>query len=330
MTRFTRLILFLILVTAMLGCASPEKHRKKGDIFFEQQAYAQALTEYSQTKNVYLTNRDFQMKCARIYWELNKLPECKQALDRVLQLKSDDLEALRLLAMVYSLARKNDELVPLYLKIIELDPKDPIAYNNLGILYQKNRKFDLAMEKFSQALSVNDEYPDAYLNLGNLFTQEMKDDATAYYYYSQFMKLAPTSNLAADVKSWLHEYDLVNTGENKKAISLGNYFQGEKYLQKAEFEKALAEFKRALAVYSEARYYFKCGFVEKELGLYGDAVTHLKEAIRLDATNTDYLYQLGWVYKLKGETDLARAQWEHVLRLDAEHQKARKALSVLQ
>lgn len=326
---WTRLLLILVLILPA-ACATPQSYVKKGNAFYEAEQYQLALPEYSKAMEAYQTDREFLLRLARTYWHMNRFPECQQTLMKMLALDEADLDALRQLAMLYSVGRRFDLLSDVLKKIIVHDPQDPISRNNLGIIYQKAKKLRDAEEHFLQAIKVDKDYPDAWLNLGNLYAQDMKDDATAYYFYRRFLELVPNSPRVVDVRTWIRDYDLSHVGENARARAQEHFFKGEEHLREARFEQSLLEYREALRLSSDHRFMFKCAYVEKELGQYDDARKHLLDALAQDSNNTEYMTTLGWVYKLMGDNERAREQWENVLRYTPDDERVRKALNLIE
>lgn len=327
--QFYYLIVISLLLFLLSGCFAHLSHRAKGDQFYTQKDYGAALNEYNLAFKEFQNDRDFLMNLAQTYWKLNHLKECEATLNKVLAINKNDLEALRKLAMLYNFAKMFDKAEKLYIRILNIDKKDVVARNNLGIILAKHRKFNAALKQFEFCIKEKETFPDPFLNTANLYSQNLNDDETAYYFYEKFLNLAPNANLANDVKNWIKEYDLMHTGENYRALSLDHFFKGEKFLRSAEFEKALTEYKKAAKLFKDARYFFKCGLMEKELGDYNKAIEDIQHSLDINPNDFECRYVLGWVYKLAGNNKLAKKQWELVLKAAPENKKAMKALKTL-
>lgn len=323
-------MLYMAMMIVATGClVTPESYRKKGDTFYQNEEYEKALENYEKAYKDLKSDSEFELQLARTYWKTNKIPECQKTLLGILEYRPDFVEAYRLLVQVYTLMKNFQKVVETYETIVELDPSDVVAQNNLGILYSKLKKPNEAIACFQTCMRLQPDYAEAYINLANVYAQNLRDDDTAYYFYKKFTELKPNSSRTAAVRNWLSDYDLTHTGENKRAISLEHFFKGEALLVKAEFEAALEMYQKALTQFNHPDYYYKVGYVQKELGDYDKAIVSLNKAIEMEPRNQEYRYYLGWVYKLAGQTEEAKSQWEIVLRNDPEHRRARKALALL-
>ncbi|NQU22883.1 MAG: tetratricopeptide repeat protein [Candidatus Nealsonbacteria bacterium] len=89
------------------------------------------------------------------------------------------------------------------------------------------------------------------------------------------------------------------------------------WLEKADFEKALAAFSEAIRLdpkFTEA--YVSRGWVYQEVGELGKAVADYDRAIQLDADNAEAFCNRGNVYSETGETKKALADLAEAIRLD--------------
>jgi len=80
------------------------------------------------------------------------------------------------LAWIYSLARRQNEAIALYRKVLEFDPDTPVTHYSLGLAYEQKRTFGPAIAEFEKALVNNDRCDDCLAHLGHAYAVSGKPD----------------------------------------------------------------------------------------------------------------------------------------------------------
>ena len=108
--------------------------------------------------------------------------EAKKALQSLLILEPNNIEALRMLGAVnlnmndYTNAKEN------FLKILELDEKDDLTHNLLANILHKLGEDEQAIEHYKRAIELDKSYAPYYFNYANtLYDLGRKDEALAMY-----------------------------------------------------------------------------------------------------------------------------------------------------
>jgi len=108
--------------------------------------------------------------------------EAKKALQSLLILEPNNIEALRMLGTVnlnmndYTSAKEN------FLKILELDSKDDLTHNLLANTLHKLSEDEQAIEHHKKAIELDKSYAPHYFNYANtLYDLGRKDEALAMY-----------------------------------------------------------------------------------------------------------------------------------------------------
>lgn len=83
------------------------------------------------------------------------------------------------------------------------DPKDLVARNNLAFCYMRMRKYDKAIENYETTIKLDPNNEVALANLGEIYAKHENDREKALEYYQRFLALAPDSNLAPTIKSYI-------------------------------------------------------------------------------------------------------------------------------
>ena len=93
-----------------------------------------------------------------------KRPEARECAERALSAKSDNIEALLVLAESCAYDEHLSEALAAYDKIISLEPTIAEAHNNRGVVLKRLGRAADALESYDRALACNPNLSDAYLN----------------------------------------------------------------------------------------------------------------------------------------------------------------------
>lgn len=100
---------------------------------------------------------------------------------------------------------KNEETKEAYLEDIKASIKKADIYYNKAIEFIKDQQYRQAADSLEEVVILNPRDKDAYYNLGVLNEIYLNDKNKALMYYQKFIKLAPNSEDAKEVKRWIEE-----------------------------------------------------------------------------------------------------------------------------
>jgi tetratricopeptide (TPR) repeat protein len=80
----------------------------------------------------------------------------------------ENVEALSLLAGIYSFTGKYDLADDLLKKILKLDPANSMAHENLGFVLEKQKKYRQALSSLLKASLINPDSPIAYIHIAKI------------------------------------------------------------------------------------------------------------------------------------------------------------------
>jgi tetratricopeptide (TPR) repeat protein len=122
------------------------------------------------------------MKRAVEAYERGQLAEAHRLAQAILAVKTDDFDALHLIAVLKAAQRRFDEALADYERALAVRPDSADALYNRGIALKELKRFDEALASYDRALAVRADYPEALYNRGNTL-QELKrfDEAVASY-----------------------------------------------------------------------------------------------------------------------------------------------------
>jgi len=188
----------------------------------------------------------------------------------------------------------------------------PDIYSMLGAIYHNRGRFGDAIRLFEKALEINPEYEEVRLQLAVTLNDLGRYDKAREI-------LAPLAKSNVDPDS-LAKHRLAN-----KHSELG-----DKYMEVNQFDRARAEYKRALSL--------RPGFLDirRKLAVALRRLGRLEESknelFRILEENPHYLtaqVDLGLVMHLMGDNAGARREWEAVLRGEPENTEAKTFLAAL-
>ncbi len=169
----------------------------------------------------------------------------------------------------------------LWLDVVEKSPGKTRGHLNLGVFYISHGQIDKAEEQFKQAVEIDNESSYAHYHLG-LVEEKRGDLNKALERYRKATRLDPF-------------------------FAMAHYAAGKVYLQKKMYRPAGPYFVMAINLqpdYAEA--YLKLGAVLVYSGRLDDAIRIYKNLLDLNLRNKEANYNLGSVYRAKGDEDKAQ------------------------
>lgn len=167
-----------------------------------------------------------------------------------------------------------DEAVKEFRKAIDLDPESAHAHDNLATVFAEKKHFREALGEYLAALELDPEAPTAHYNLANFLATHALDMAVDEY----------RASLALDPE---HPDTHLNLG-----LTLADQGKPE------EAERAL---RTAVELAPKDPYpRHELAALQMDSGDYRDAITQLKEVVRLEPESFEAWLDLGICYAQKG------------------------------
>ncbi|WP_083629450.1 VIT domain-containing protein [Tenacibaculum agarivorans] len=171
-----------------------------------------AYNEYLILRKKYHKSPSFYIDIADFFKKRNSIELAKQVLSNVAEIELDNYELLRSLAYKFEEYELYDAAVHTYEEIIELRPEDIQSYRDLALAYEKNKKYQKSVDLLYKI--VNGELLDkdndrrfdgvemiALVEL-NRMVQLYKNEIEIQYFDSKYIK-----NITADIRvviDWNH------------------------------------------------------------------------------------------------------------------------------
>ena len=177
-------------------------------------------------------------------------------------------------------------------KAEKLYPDDHFLQYDIGLVYLAKEKYDLAILHFEKAIEINPDYAPAMNSLGNAYLGK-KDWEKAIYYFEEV-----SNNLLYATP----QYPLAGMG--LAYYNQGEYKEAEKYYLEAlslspKFDSALVGL---------ARTYLAQGRIPA-------AIEKLEKAVDFYPESPLIRYELAKAYRIAGNHQRARMEYDNVIRL---------------
>jgi tetratricopeptide (TPR) repeat protein len=221
-----------------------------------------------------------QFELAVEHYQKENFQEAENICKKILEVDSQNIDAIRLLSMLYYQLKKYDLAVTFLQKALKCEPNDFYTLFLLGNVFLDLGNLDEAAMYFQNSIELNPSFADAHYNIAFIF-EKTDQYEKALSSYRQALSLNPDS---ADVYN-----------------NLGNLL-----LKLKRFDDAVLNFKKALELNPDYILALNnLGITLKEKRLYEDAIIYLKKAIEIDPSFADAYYNLAIV--LKGKNQIAEA-----------------------
>lgn len=286
----SRALLIIVMLSLLAGCArSPEakkaRHLERGDRYFQQEKYREAVLEYRNVLRIERDNTQAIRQLGLAYYQLGEMGHAGPYLLRTQQLEPENLETRLKLGRLYLLGSRPEEAVREAEFVLERDPASLEALGLLAGAATTPQQLETTIRRLEAVKPVLAERARFHLTLGALY-QRQGDSAAAE---RAFLEAAGREPKSAEPH-----------------LALASLYVARRDTSRAEGEYKLAA--QLAPVGSPARVSLADFYVL--LGRRGEARTALKE---ITAAAPDYLP----AWRRLGELALAEGKFEEAGRAAA-------------
>jgi len=207
-----------------------------------------------------------------------------------IRIKPDYYQAYNNRAIAFFKKGEYDKAIDDCNKAIELQPNYSPAFNNLGAAYYEKGDYEHAISYLNWALHLNPYSGKAYYNRG-LVHFKLRDYDLALLDFDQAIKVTPESINAIYQKKPTFEHSLFNEEVTNRMrdlldeadLPLIYMNRGKVYCIKGDYEKAIADFNKAIQLQPDlaSAYYYR-GVAYLAQGYFEQAVFNLKKVLELN------------------------------------------------
>lgn len=150
---------------------------RKGNQYFKEQLYADALEKYQQAKTLdpkeVRLDKFIAMSYMGMYNPGSTNPKDAEALQNAIEsfktylaARPDDEKASKLLVTTYMNSGKIDDAIEFFKEMLQRNPKDTAAVQTVAMLYAKKGDFENSMVWQRKRLELEPENPEVYYTMG--------------------------------------------------------------------------------------------------------------------------------------------------------------------
>ena len=220
----------------------------------------------------------------------------------VLELHSDQADALHLLGLISYQSGETDAALRLVSLAIASDPKNKIFHISRGDILQALGRLPGAVDAYREGLALDPELPEGYNNCGNaLHAQQKRQEAASYYQHAIAIKpdySAAHNNLGnvrrdqGRIKDSIASFETALRYTPDYATVHNNL--GNALRDAGRIEEAISSHRRALRLEPEfAEAHFNLGNAPSEVSNLDEAAMSYRQAVALRPDFADAHYNLG-------------------------------------
>ena len=313
----------LIILPAQLAFANAESeyHNSKGDEYYNDGNFWEALEEYQQAINIE-AKPEYYNNLGWAYYKLKQYTQAEESFNKVPKDDSNYAGSREGLAWVYYAQGKEDEAAELFKKAsqeysdsesyenairnftmaIKIDDKNAFLYLLRGMQYILLDKYDEGLEDLNRAIQLDSNLAMAYRS-------------RALTYKIQGKKEEAKKNFLLAGKKYLNknEYDNAREALNEALEIDENYGEVYAYLAQVEnrqnkYQEAIDNFDKAISLgFIENWVYNNRGFNKYKLKRYEEAIEDFNKNIELYPTFEK-------TYKNRGDCYFAESDWKNAMK----------------
>ena len=283
--------------------ADPELYLRRSELFYERQAYDQAIEDLANVMKLDSTNLRAHHLLADVYLDHYQSARALATLQRATALYPDSIGTKLKLSEFQLILKQYDAALQTLADVMRIHPGNPEALFMLGMVYRDQGKTEQAIGAFQSAVERNPDMSEAWVILGDLM--DRTNNPLAIQYFDNAIRVDPNNVAAWHAKA----YYLQNNEQVNEALEI--------YRKIHEMDPQ----------YPEA--YLNAAILLMYMDSLDQAMGELDILAQVDPSNPATHFYRGKVYQFKGQKDLARQSFEQALRLDDKYDQARDALGEL-
>ena len=199
--------------------------------------------------------------------------------------------------------RKNEDAFRTLDRIFKLDPQNAEAFFMLGLNFKDVGDEQRAINSFQSAVENNPDLIDAWIELGYLL--EKAENPMASKYFDNALRIDSLNTLALEAKE--------------------NHLVGQK-----KYKEAIANYRKINRIDPQnPNAYYNIGLAYLQMDSIAQAQRNFNIAVKVDPVYLMGYFYRGYTAELSGDMEAAKQDYQQVLRLDPNFERASEALARL-
>ncbi len=256
---------------------------------------------------------------AAVAYTTGRIDEAEQALERILEVLPDDLDAINRMGHTHRLRGRLDDAKECYSRLLVLKPDDreveAVAYGNLGLIYKTRGDLDEAEKMFNAGLEIDKELDRLegmaakYGNLGLIYRKRGDLDEAERMH----RKSLDVNEELDRIEGMANQYAALGLVENAR----GNLDEAEKlHKQGLDIEIQLGRQEGIARQYGNLGLIYQTrGDLEKAEKMYRKSL-EISEPKGLLELSANQYGNLGLIYQTRGDLDEAERMHRKALEID--------------
>ncbi|HLN54143.1 MAG TPA: tetratricopeptide repeat protein [Lentimicrobium sp.] len=329
------LLIFICALTS-LSCKSTNEGKENETKLSDTVSDELTLLTSAITKNPGMTTPYLQR--AEYYAHKDMFNEALGDINEALEINENDPTIYLTLSEVYLYSGKTQRALDALKKAGELDPKNAMVDVKAAKVYLTMSDYSQTFAALRKALAKEPDNAEAFF-LSGLANEEMGDTLKAIDSYqaavSKNSKHYDALKQLGIIFSIRHSPLAVDYLRNAASLRPESpdplYILGMYYQENGDPDKALGVYQEILQVDSTFKLaHYNIGYIYLVYkNEYSLAIDAFSRAIKVDPEYTDALYNRGYAKELAGMTDEARKDYQQVLRMKTNDDKAIEGLNRL-
>ncbi|GAK51893.1 O-antigen polymerase involved in exopolysaccharide biosynthesis [Candidatus Moduliflexus flocculans] len=247
-------------------------------------------------------NLEHAFRIAETFEKEQRWDEAQQVYQTLLEAHPEDDSILNRLANLYARSGSIAQAIALHEKLVARRPTENRLYHELAELYRQRQNFSSAQNVYQRAIEAGCTQPDIYSALGQLY-QQQGDEKLALEAYRKAIESGEDRFAIYQKIATLYE-------KQKNVIELSFLWEQYILMNKQHLENIMPLVRQYRAQ-----------------GEWLKAITLMKEIVANAPTNAAYRSFLADMYEEKGMMAESLEQYERILRIQPNHQKAKQKLA---
>ena len=281
---------------------NPDLYAARAELFYENEGYDEAIQDLQKALSYDSTRAEYLHLLADVYMDYYRSSKALSIMLDAAKYHPKRIRTLLKLAEFQLILKQHESALATLERIRQLEPMNPEMFYMAGLVMQDLGKTEQAINNFQSAVENDPDLIDAWINLGKLWAQ--KGEKVAIHFFDNALRVDSTNLIA------LHE----------KAYYLSNTLD--------DLPGALELYRKIITWYPQYEdAYYNSGLLYLDMDSLQQANRQFDLAIQIAPTFTQAYYYRGVTNQLLGKPNLARNDFEQVLRMDPENERAAAELS---
>jgi len=319
MSKRFQLVVWVIALTWLSSCSTPAHDKHEG-----QDAAIDSVAYYTRAIMADSTNAHNFAERARLFLANGNLDPALRDLNQALILQPDQPNFYLTLSDVYLVLGQTDNSLAALKKAIKLNPNLISAYLKLAEVYLVVDQPNAAIGAADQAILLDAENAESYymkgvslLMAGDTNSAMLNLQISTRIEKINFMSYMQMASIAVARGDTMAVTYLKEALKDQPQSERALFFLGMLLQERHKYEEALGYFRQVMEYYpNNKRAFYHAGYLSLvELAKPEDAKEFFSQAVVLDSTYVEAVYNLGRTYEELKEYKNARKYYKESLRL---------------